>query len=347
MLNPDLAKAIEIEKQLARQFSDDQPGCVALLAKDGVARYVGAHGLANRKDKTLLTPQHIFHLASVGKQFTGLAMLILSERGKINLDDPVGKHIPELKHYGDDFTIRRVLHHTSGIPDYYDDDDLHTALLKRSDTPTNRDALAVLADEKGPWETPGKEYSYSNPGYDLLGLLIEQVSGQSFPQFMEQAIFAPLGMKNTFSLPNPQRRKSPLVAISYTKSGRGIESYPNDPLDNLCGSGSVYATLEDLLLYDEALYASKLVKPASLAQMFTSGKLNNGELTHYGFGWDLEEDEGISYQSHTGSWLAFSTAYLRFPKQHLCAIVLMNYDYDEEADPYDIALQMAKTYLKP
>jgi CubicO group peptidase (beta-lactamase class C family) len=344
MLNAEIAKAILVEKRLARQFSDDQPGGVVLMAKDGVANFISAHGLANRKTKTLLTPQHALHLASVGKQFTGVALLMLTELGKLTLDDPAGKHLPELKHYGNDFTLRRLLHHTSGIPDYYDDEALSTALFKRAKVPTNRDALAVLAEEAGPWETPGETFSYSNSGYDLLGLLVERVSGQPFPQFLEKNIFGPLGMRSTFSLPDEKRRKSPLVSLSYTQTGRGVEAIPDDPLDKIYGAGSVYATVEDLLLYDEALYQGRLVQPGNLAQAFTSGRLNNGEETGYGFGWYLEDYQGEHYYSHSGSWLAFSTAYLRFPRQHLCLFVLLNHDF-AEVDASDLALDLAKIYL--
>lgn len=178
MLDSDIAKAIQVERHLGRLFRDNAPGGVVLVAREGVARFISAYGLADRKSRALLTPQHAFHLASVGKQFTGVTLLMLAERGRLALDDPVSKHLPELIHYGNNFTILHLLHHTSGIPDYYNDNKLNTSLFKRAAVPTNRDALAVLAKQEGPRKTPGETFKYSNSGYDLLGLLVERVSGE-------------------------------------------------------------------------------------------------------------------------------------------------------------------------
>ncbi|MBI3161733.1 MAG: beta-lactamase family protein, partial [Chloroflexi bacterium] len=196
-----------------------------------------------------------------------------------------------------------------------------------------------------PPSRPGEKFKYSNPGYELLAVVMERASGQKFPEFMQTRIFDPLGMKNTFSLPNEERRADPLVAMSYTLEGGEPEAYPGDDLDNLYGSGSIYTTLEDMAIYDEMLYTNQLVSLETLQLAFTPAELNDGSREPYGFGWELEEWNGEFYAAHSGSWLGFNSDYVRFPSQHLSVIVMLNRDYRYPDNPR-IALQIAVYYLK-
>ncbi len=340
ILNSDAIKKAIAEKYPRSHFQNDCAGGTVLVSIKGIPVYTGTFGLADIRKKIPLTKHHSFHLASVGKQFTAVALLMLTERSKLDLNDPVSRHIPQLRHYGDDFTILNLLHHTSGIPDYYDDEKLNNALIRYSSRPSNTDALKILAEQKGPLTAPGEIFQYSNSGYDLLGLLTEQISGIPFPVFLKKNIFSPIGMKNTFSLPCKNKRRSSAVALSYVRTAHGIEYCPEDPLDNIYGSGSVYSTIEDMLIYDHALTGNRLIKPDSFTQLFASGLLNNGEETGYGFGWFIDEQCGEKYWSHTGSWLGFDTAYLHFPGRGLSVIVLLNYDF-AETDAGEMALYLA------
>ena len=215
-------------------------------------------------------------------------------------------------------------------------------MFQRTDTPTNADLIAVLATTRKPG-TPGKAFEYSNIGYDLLGSIIERASGQPFARYLDSHIFKPLAMKQTFSLPNARRQKAKLVAHSYEEADG--EPYDSDPMDELLGSGSVYSTVGDMYLYDQALYGNKLVKQAILAEAFKSGVLNDGSKTGYGFAFELEGWQNRTYVAHSGAWLAFQSDYVRFPKEQLSVVVLLNRSYDIPDEPR-LALQVAKLYLE-
>lgn len=342
-INQDYSNANQqVDDFFAGFTNSETPGGAVIILQDGEILYQSAYGLANLDDGTPLTTDHIFHIASVGKQMTALGIMILSEEGSLNYDDPVGNYVPEVQQFGNDFTIRRLLTHTSGMPDY--DDAIQEALYARADEPTNEDLAVVLSEMEELPSTPGDAFEYSNPGYDLLAIVIERVSNQSFPEFMQTRIFDPLGMTHTFSLPNASRRADPMVAISYTGEYGEPEAYPSDDLDNLYGSGSIYTTIGDMARYDEYLYTEKLVSQSILAEAFQPSELNDGSSEPYGFGWELEEWNNESYVAHSGAWLGFNSDYVRFPDRHFSVIVLLNRDYDYPDDPR-IALKIAELYF--
>ena len=336
---------VEANRQTDAFFSSftsaDAPGGAVIVLRDNSIVYQSAYGLAHLERGDPLTVDHVLHMASVGKQVTGLAIMMLSEEGTVRYDDPVGDYVPELAHWGPDVTVRSLLTHTSGLPDYdyfFDDP------IDRSDQPTNADLLAVLADLPQTPNAPGDFFEYSNLGYDLLGVVVERASGQSFPDFVHAHIFGPLGMRGTFSLPNPARRAGPLVAISYTGDSSDPEPYPSDEFDELYGSGSIYTTVGDMALYDRALYDATLVSEETLAEAFQPVALNDGRKEAYGFGWEIEEVDGVSYVAYSGSWLGFNADYVRVLDQHLTVVVLLNRDYEYPDNPR-IALQVAQSYL--
>ena len=341
----NLASCAEAARQVDQLFAalpinNNTPGGAVAVMQQARILYKAAYGLADVKKNQPLTPQSLFHLASAGKQFTALAVMKLVEAGKLAYDDPIGKHLPELARFGKQVTIRRLLQHTSGVPDYYDDP-LWSQLTALNPQPNNRDALNLLATEGRLQFKPGSQFSYSNTGYDMLGSLVERVSGQAFPAFMQQHIFERVGMANTFSLPNPQRLKDPAVSASYFRENRRVVAYEPDALDGMVGSGSVYTTVEDLALYDAALYTDALVSPATLAAAYRPAVLNDGERTDYGFGWYVGSEDGRRYAYHEGSWLGFISYYTRFLDQQLGVIVMLNRDYDS----YNMTWEIAKLYL--
>jgi CubicO group peptidase (beta-lactamase class C family) len=319
------------------------PGGVVIVLQDGQIIHQAAYGMANLKKKTPLTVEHQFHLASVGKQMTAMAIMILAEEGKLSYDDTLSTTIPEIAKLSDTMTIRQVLNHTSGLPDY--EDGIGDALLTRSETPTNADMVAVVARKRKLLAPPGEAFYYSNVGYDLLAVVIERVSGESYPDFLQSRIFDKLGMTHTFSLPNAKRRKDPLIAISYTGNSQKPEAYPSDSLDGIYGSGSIYSTVGDMALYDEALYSNTLVSQKTYKEALKSAVLNDGSKEAYGFGLELAKWQNVLYVAHSGAWLGFHNDYVRFPKQHFSVIVLLNRDYDYPDDPR-LALQVAEFYLR-
>jgi CubicO group peptidase (beta-lactamase class C family) len=326
------------------EFIDEKtPGGMVLVLQDGQIIHQAAYGLANLKKETPLTVDHIMHLASMGKQMTAMSIMILAEQGKLEYDDPISKYIPEISQFGDEFTIRRVMQHTSGLPDY--GDGITESLMKRSDNPTNEDMIDVLSKKRKLLSEPGDAFYYSNAGYDMLAVLIERVSGETFPDFVKSNIFDPLGMKDTFSLPNKKRRANSMVTISYTGSSENPEAYPNDPLDNIYGSGSIYSTIGDMALYDEALYGDTLVSQKTFKEALKPATLNDGTVEQYGFGLEFEKWKKETYVAHSGAWLGFNNDYVRFPQRHFSVMVLLNRDYEYPDDPR-IALKVAEFYLK-
>lgn len=335
------AKGAKVDQLFANFVGEDEPGAAVIVIQRGKVLYKAAYGLADLEQASALTPQHIFHIGSVGKQFTAVAIMQLYQAGKLNYADPIRTYLPELPAWAETVTIRQLLHHTSGLPDYTDT--MIEQMLDRTAAPTNADLLAVLATMRRLPNKPGAVFEYSNVGYDLLGSIIERVSGQRFHTYLERQIFRPLGMTQTFSLPNATRRQGKLVAHSYEEAGG--EPYDWDPLDGLVGSGSVYSTVADMYRYDQALYTDKLVKQSVLAEAFKPAVLNDGSKTDYGFAFELERWHKRTYVAHSGAWLAFESDYVRFPKEQMAVIVLLNRNYDLPEEPR-LGLQVAAIYLE-
>jgi len=331
----------QVDELFSSFAKDDSPGGAVMVIEDGQILKESGYGLAEIESGVAITPHSLLHIGSVGKQFTAMGIMMLEEEGKIRFDDPIGKYLPELAWCSNDITIRHLLHHTSGITGYDEDDALYDELVDRPDSPTNQDLLAALARPRQMQFNPGDEFCYSNTGYDILGALIERVSGQSYPEFMQSRIFGPLSMTHTFAMPGSGRE----VCISYEQADGMLNPVKSDPLDDLSGSGSIYSSVEDLYLYDQALYTDKLVKQSTLEEAFLPAVLNDGSESKYGFGWELDPYNGEVLTAHSGSWLAFSSEYMRFPQKHLSIIVLLNQNYSE-AGAEDLGHKIADIYLK-
>ena len=342
--DPQLDKSARVNALFEQFATRNAPGGVVAVIQNGEILHEAAYGLADVEKRTPLTTKHLFHLGSVGKQFTALGILMLVEQGRLNLDEPIGKSLPELARFGPRLTIRHLLNHTSGIPDYYEDRELNRILLDRSSMPTNQDALAVLSKFGKPHFVPGQKFEYSNSGYDILGSVIERISGLSYGDFMERRIFRLLGMKDTFSLPSPRRPKNPRIPHSYTKDGGKLKAYDSDPFDNLVGSGSFYTALADMYLYDQALYTNRLIPQSRLALAFKPTVLNDGKENSYGFGWELGTRSRRRFTAHNGEWLGFTSGYVRFPDQRFSVIVLLNRNYGVEAQK--LAFDISDVYLR-
>jgi CubicO group peptidase (beta-lactamase class C family) len=345
-LSTAMAKRSTKVDELFNDFiSDDSPGAAVMVIRKGKVVHSAGYGLANLEEGEPITSSNLFHIASIGKSFTALGIMMLAEEGLLDYDEPVGEYLPELSWMGKGVTIRRLLYHTSGITNYNNDPTMADEMLELSDTPGNAELLAVLSIEHDLDYRPGNKYDYSNTGYDVLGLVIERLSGQSYADFIQERIFDPLGMSHSFVIPNPKKRAGPLVAMSYADEDEDgkPEAYPSDPWDNLSGSGAIFSSVEDMFYYDQALYTDELVSQETLEEAFTSGTINNGNETDYGFAWEIGEYNDEWYVSHSGYWLAFDSYFLRFPDAELSIIVLYNWDY-AEPDAGEAAFEIADIY---
>ncbi|WP_394971919.1 serine hydrolase [uncultured Croceitalea sp.] len=302
-----------------------------LIAEKGNIIYKKSFGFANEDSKERLNENSIFELASCTKPFTAMAIMILKEQGKLNIDDKITKHLPELSSYSN-ITIRNLINHTGGIPDYMA---LMNTTWDKNKIATNKDVVKTLKelDPKNLFE-PNTKVAYSNTGYVLLATIIERTSGQTYADFLDTTIFKPLKMTRTFV--NNGRlspRKINNYALGYIHvNGKYI--LPDDFdrtkfviwLDGIVGDGCVNSTTIDLLKWDRALYTNALVSKESMKDIFKNGTLNDGTLTKHAFGWRVLETEPFGkIARHSGGWPGYITYMERNLDNDKTVIILQNH----------------------
>jgi CubicO group peptidase (beta-lactamase class C family) len=301
-----------------------------LLAEDGKVVYEKYLGHCNINGGTKLDARSSFRLASVSKQFTAMAIMILKEQGKLDFDDDIRKHLPTLPYEG--ITIRHLLHHNSGLPDYESWFEENWDTDKSSDskkTAFNKDVVEQFSKSKPPVEfAPGESHSYSNSGYVVLGHIVEQASGVSVGEFFQKQIFDPLEMKDSQAfVPNKEFLFSQRVfGFAYKADGVAHEDNDWNFLNGMIGDGGIYASARDMLKWDQSWYGEKLVSQKTIAEAYTSGKTNDGSETGYGFGLGIEKDDdgNLIGVGHNGGWVGFATSLDRDLKNRRTAILLTN-----------------------
>ncbi len=283
-----------------------------LVAEKGNIIYDTAFGFGNFTTREPLNDSSSFYLASVSKQFTAMAIMILKEQNKLSYNDTLTKYFPEFPAYANKITIRHLLTHTSGLADYLSMDNLYKPGLN------NEEVLNTLVTQKKLNFYPGDRFSYSNSGYVILAMIVERVSGKPFNVFMKEYIFDPLGMKNTlvFDKSKPAIRNR---AVGFNKNG-DLDDYEI----LTAGDGGLYSTTHDLFLWDQSLYHNKLVDSSTLAEAFHETKLNNGSLSNYGFGWVIARDAKNKIVSHNGGMNGYRTMIYRDMKNRNSIIMLTN-----------------------
>jgi len=290
-----------------------------LVTKYDQVLYKGAFGYADFARKDTLTTQTAFQLASVSKQFTAMAVMMLQEQGKLRYDDSVQQYLPAFPYKG--ITIRQLLTHRSGLSNYtYFSDKLWP---DRSVFMRNEDVLHLMAmHQPAVYYQPDTHFDYSNTGYVLLAAIVTQASGMPFATFMQKHIFAPLHMKHTFTFSHDAAVLHEKIATGHTG---GKRKRTPDFLDTVLGDKGVYSTVEDLYKWDQALYTQKLVKRETLQDAFRGSRPEKKKNEDYGFGWrirPLEHGDTVVY--HGGLWHGYTTYLLRNPKDHSALIVLSN-----------------------
>lgn len=283
-----------------------------LVAKDGKPLFRSSYGLANREHGVPNRPDTKFRLGSITKQFTAAAILQLEERGKLKLEDTLDRYAEPCPEGWKSVTIRHLLTHTSGIPSY-------TGLKEfqaKWAGPWTMDTLLALVRDKPLEFPPGEKWAYNNTGYVLLGAIVEKVSGKKYDAYMRENVFDPLGMKNSgYDWP-----QTVLVnrAQGYRKTGDGYANAQYLDMMAPHGAGALYSTVDDLLLWDQALYTEKLLKRESIEKMFTPVKNN------YAFGWMVRQEMNRKSVAHGGGIHGFNTILMRFPEEKLLVVALSN-----------------------
>lgn len=295
-------------------------GCV-LVAKDGQVIYEQYSGFRNpRLTRDSISPTTPFHLASVSKTFTAMAVMKLQEEGKLNIHDEVSKYLTGFPLKG--VTIKTLLNHRSGIPNYVHY--MERLGWDRRRQMTNKDVLDFIIKRHNDIQIgpPDRHFSYSNTNYALLALIVEKVTGQPFPQFMKMAIFDPLDMKDTYIF---TMADSARFLQSYFSSGR---QYAFDYLDQVYGDKNVYTTPRDMLKWDQALYPGVFFKKATLDSAFKGYSYEKPGINNYGLGWRMFElKSGKKFVYHNGWWHGNRTAFYRLPDDHVTIIAFSNNDF--------------------
>lgn len=306
----------------ADSVRSNTPGAAVLISRDGRKILEKGYGLAQIETSVPITCDTRFRIGSITKQFTAAAILKLAEQGKLSVNDPLSKYIPDWPR-GQEVTLRHLLNHSSGIHNF-------TAKPGFPVNVTNAiplDAL-IASFKQEPYDfTPGDKFSYCNSGYVLLGFIIEKVSGQTYGDFLQKNFFEPLGMTNTGVYPSG----GPLAneAFGYSYENDVVRRSVNWDMSNVPAAGNLYSTAHDLFLWNEALFAGKVLSPANARAAFTVGVLAGDDPTHpedigYGYGWTMDRLNGAREISHGGELAGFGSYLLRLPDYHLTVVVLLN-----------------------
>jgi CubicO group peptidase (beta-lactamase class C family) len=303
-----------------------------LVSRNGNIIYQQSFGYANYDTKAKLNDSSLFELASVSKQFTAMAIMILKERGLLHYDDDVKKYIPELPYEG--MTIRHFLTHTSGVPDYMDEFNKGWDSKKIA---FNDDMIKLLKKSKPKFLfKPGEKWAYSNTAYALLASVVERISKKSYSQFLAENIFSPLKLKRTrvYNTRRSSTETIPNYAYGYVFSDSSKKFILPDSikklhvvftLDGIVGDGTVNSTTGDLFLWDQSLYTEKLVNKKTLDEAFSPTQLNDGAVHQYGFGWGVAKDSILGkFIHHSGGWPGYATYIRRYIDRNDCFIMLSN-----------------------
>lgn len=310
------------------------PGLSLAVVKDGRVVLARGYGFATVEHQVPVKPETIFQSGSTGKQFTATAVMALVEDGKVALDEKISKYLPQSPEAWKNITVRHLLTHTSGMGGYPRDFDYRRDYT--DDELLQRAAAVPLLSQ------PGEKWSYSNLGYITLGLMINKVTGRFYGDFLHDRVFRPLDMTTARVISEtdivPNRASGYRLVNGELKNQLWVS-----PTMLTTADGSLYVSVLDMAKWDAGLYTEKVLKKASLDQMWTPVRLNNGTTHNYGFGWTLNNVQGRRLIEHGGSWQGFKAFIARYVDDRTAVIVLAN---AAQTDPGKIAHGVAALYVK-
>ena len=340
LTNAAAEKSAQVDRFITEQMQQFHiPGLSLAVVKDGKVIKGKGYGSANLELNAAASPDTVYEIGSLTKQFTATAIVMLAEENKLRLNAPIGDYLADIPARWQAITVRQLLNQTSGIKDYFTDD--VPDLMKAAHFAATIEQILKPATSAPVSFLPGESYNYSNTNYYLLGLIIEKVSGKSYADFLQTRIFAPLGMTST-------RVNDHRIVIANRSAGYDYDWGKNflhraDSVDETWSfaAGALVSTVDDLAKWDAALDGEKLVSSAGKKQMFTAGRLNSGIAHRYGFGWYVDQVNGHTNLSHGGDIPGFASYFSRYPEDHLTVIISMNqYIY-----PKRISDKIAEMYL--
>lgn len=329
-------------------------GAVAIFQKGEVVHRKG-YGFANLATGARITAKSPFRLASLTKPFVAMAIMILEERGLLKYDDPITNYLPEFSSDRQQITLRQLLTHTSGVEDY-EELFLRLGVIDakyptpsesgpRGYEPSLQESVELIAENPLRF-TPGDEWEYSNSGYVLLASIAERVSGVPLARFLRDEIFEPLGMHGS-RLSEHAQTEAELSdrAKSYILKDGVYTEADYSPLNAIYGPDGIYSTVDDMIKWCDALGSKKLVKSSTLAQAFSSGEVNSGAPTGYGFGWFIGKNFGLPVVSHTGSWMGYRSFLSYYPSEQSGIVVLGNFAEFDDVERSFIANCLGDLYV--
>jgi CubicO group peptidase (beta-lactamase class C family) len=320
---PGFSKSVD--SLVAPQFTGNQPGISILIAKKGQVVYQKAFGSADIELNVPMQPDNIFKIGSITKQFTAVAILQLAEQGKLRLDDPIQKYIPDYPDKQGTITIENLLTHTSGIVDYSSLDDPDPFAERRDFTPE----IIINYFKKLPLQfKPGAKYAYSNSNYTLLGYIIQKVSGEDYHQYMDEHVIKPAGLQHT--LYAPENVIVPGLVNGYTRDKGYFEHSYYQTLSVGFACADLLSNTADLYQWNNALLSGKVISKASLDKAFTPYKLSDGTYSSYGYGWFIDQFEGSKCIHHEGQTSGFIALEKYFPGEDIYVAILTNVQSGED-----------------
>jgi CubicO group peptidase (beta-lactamase class C family) len=329
--------AARVDALLAPFAGDHAPGIAVMVLRDDKVLYTGTRGMADVEHGVRIGPRTAFDLASMSKQFTGMLAMLLHQEGRLDYDAPVARWLPALSRFGPALTVRHLLTHTAGLPDYY----ARLAAASPAATfATNRQALDLLATWGNPVFAPGDRFEYSDAGYEMLALVLEAASGEPFGDLLRRRIFGPLAMSDTRLRDRPEV-EVPGRARGYLLLRQGFAAAPDHPLDCLIGSGAIDTTLEDFRRWIRALDTGSLANRSTLDEALRPQRLNDGSESGYAFGWFLESTLRGRRLQHPGAWNGYQSYVLRYPDTRFTVILFAN---RPDIDLGDLAERIVRLY---
>ena len=328
----------QVDALFARWNRPGMPGGVVAVIRDGKVVLSKGYGLADIEHGVPMSPASEVVIGSMSKQFTAFAIHLLAQDGKLSLDDDIRTYLPDVPDFGKTITIRHLLHHTSGLRDYFEL--MFMAGLRGDDVIAEDTALALIGRQRMLNFEPGQEWAYSNTGYLLLGRIVQRVSGKPLPEFARERIFAPLGMTHTAFQPE-YGSLVPARALSYQPSEQGGYKYVAVSVGTL-GDGGVLTTVGDLALWDRNFYDGRVGGMEVVKQMQVTGVLNNGKPIEYASGLFVHTYRGLRMVEHSGAIAGYGAQLWRFPDQRLSVIVLAN---TSDMNTFRMVSNIADIYL--
>lgn len=328
------------DKVFAAYDKPSSPGCALGVVRDGNFVYKKGYGEGSLELGVLLTPESVFYMGSVSKQFTAASVVLAAEQGYLSLDDDIRKYIPELPSYGKTITIREMLHHTSGLRDIF-------GLLTLSgrnaeDIHPTAELVDLIAHQKALNFKPGDEFLYSNSNYFLMSVVIRRTTGKPLSVFAEENIFKPLGMTHTRFYDDRTLVVPGRVAGYEPREDGGFRVDWSTNFEKV-GDGGLMSSVDDMLLWDRNFYDNKLGKGTLLRELQTRGVLNNGKQIEYALGLEISAYRGLPTVEHGGALFGYRTELLRFPEQKFSVICLCNVG---TSNPGRLADEVADIYLE-